>query len=265
MADNDRSSGFNPVGTGEGMLVGNLVGRAGTPFLPSFYNSGYSNPQQSFANSEAMQIAHGNGRAVRNYATRQAGGLLGGAIGSAGGPLGMIAGRALGSWLGPHIGNLMAGTGWSGNGHTPVGTVVAGGNTYDANGNLISTGNTSGQASSPLSAFGPYAGNYMSPWADSPDQQAVVPSFSNYSDQFTGGDVNADPGIGGGFGYTGGGFSGPSAYGGLGNMGSLGSQGQLSGSNIGANTVFGGVFQVASPSAGGGHLTDPGKISVSRD
>jgi hypothetical protein len=68
-------------------------------------------------------------------------------------------------------------------------------------------------------------------------------------------------GMGGGFGGLGG-FGQGGGYAGLGNMGSLGSQAQLSGSNIGANTVFGGSWGAP---GGGGALRDPGRISKSRN
>lgn len=74
----------------------------------------------------------------------------------------------------------------------------------------------------------------------------------------------SDPG-GGGMGSGMGGFGGfgqGGGYAGLGNLGSLGSQAQLSGSNIGANTVFGGSWGAP---GGGGALRDPGKISKSRN
>lgn len=76
--------------------------------------------------SEINMIRGGQGgRAVRHFAGRQGGGLLGAGIGAAlGGPIGAFAGRQLGGWLGGHFVPLITGHGWNDDqGYGQVGTV----------------------------------------------------------------------------------------------------------------------------------------------
>lgn len=96
----------NPVGLLAGTLANRAIqGAIGLPFMPSFYNSGYSNPVQGFQNSQAAQLAHGNPAAWTNYGLNTLGTAVGGAVG---GPIGAFAG--------PHIVSLLRGRGWSGEG-----------------------------------------------------------------------------------------------------------------------------------------------------
>jgi hypothetical protein len=247
MADN--SQGFNPIGTVEGIGVGmaanNLLGRFSPIPLPSFYDSRETDPRQGFSNSQAAKIARGEKHAIGQYIGQAGGTVLGDIIGAPLGPFAPLVGKGVG-YVGGKLGGWIADR----TGHRdPTATVVAGGNTYDANGGLLASGTPGSQNGYGNSAFGPYSSGYQSMWADSPDNGPVMPSFSNYSDQFTGGDGSIDDSNpSGGYNYSGNGYSAGSGYGGLGNMGSLGTQGQLSGSTIGANSVFGGTYWVNPPS-----------------
>lgn len=121
---------FNPIGMVEGQVANNVIGNAiGLPFMPSFYNSRYTNPAQGFANSEAAGLARGNTAAWRHYGGRTGGRVLGGILG---GPVGAI----VGGYLGPHLADLATGYGWNGQGdgqgalfgsRGPTGTVTVGG------------------------------------------------------------------------------------------------------------------------------------------
>ena len=218
---------INPVGEIEGRGVGLLVNRLAGPagfFLPSFYNTRYSNPRQGFANSEASRLVKGDKRAWRNFGGRKGGQILGGMLG---GPIGAIAG----GWLGPHLLNLVNGEGWNGDRPAPVPTVVANGMTYDAYGNLVGGGYGGG-----FSNFGPYAGGYQG-LPESPSND-FLPNFSGYGDQFTTPGDNEpyapinDNAEGGGYAYTGGGYKGGGGNG-------------LSGGSFSGGNTWGGGFSGA--------------------
>lgn len=101
---------FNPVGILEGNLVGRGVGAlvGNSPvgmFLPSFYNSNYSNPVQGFQNSQMSQILRGNTNALGNFALNRGAAIAGGAVA---GPLG--------AFVAPQFVNLLRGRGLFGTG-----------------------------------------------------------------------------------------------------------------------------------------------------
>lgn len=181
---------INPVGQVEGALINNFLGRTGIPFLPSFYNSNYSNPAQGFRNSEAARIAQGDRRALGQYAGRQGGRIVGGLLG---GPLGALAG----GWLGPHLVNLASGNGWSGNA-TPSVTV----------GDII-----------PMSNYTPqFDGLGSLQYQGQPQIGPAIPDFSNYSNDLLGQQpTDDDRSPSGGYNYSGPGYV-PSGGGFQGNL-----------------------------------------------
>lgn len=184
MATNDR--GFNPVGTAEGFAVGNIASRAGLPFMPSFYNSRYSNPAQGFANSEFNQMIHGNGDAGKAYLRRQADSVAGGLIGGAvAGPLGAFAGKMVAPWVDRHVVSPIFN--WV---KDKIGTV--GGQPATVTPEATTSGDTTINpwTGAPMpnfsngttgSTYGPMANNY-SGQPTNPDQGFVMPDFSHYGD-----------------------------------------------------------------------------------
>lgn len=97
---------LNPVGIIEGRIVNGAINNAiGLPFMPSFYNSNYTNPVQGFQNSQAAQLLGGNGQAWTNYGLNTGASALGG-----------MAAGPVGAYIAPHLLNLLRGLGWSGQG-----------------------------------------------------------------------------------------------------------------------------------------------------
>ena len=145
---------MNPVGTGEGLLVNTAINRitGGIPFMPSIYNTNYSDPSQGFSRSQAAGMAAGDPSAWTGYIGSQGGRALGAGIGTAifpgvgtilGGMAGgMLGGKAL-NWLREHFGN-------------------------------------NSSTSSPSSPYGPYESGYQLPDSSSDDSGSLYPFIGAY-------------------------------------------------------------------------------------
>ena len=235
MADFGQEVAGTGINTGIGFAANRMLGNLPVP-LPSFYNSNSSSP---WANSQAVQMLHGNPRALAGYGEHTAGMMIGGMLG---GPLGAMAG----GWLLPKAVN------WASNmfhnNQTPSQTTVTVGPIGDGNGDSTSSTNTFDPGMSwtapgavSQSAYGPYAGGYQFQ-QQQPANQSYMPDFSqygNYPIQDTSTTFNAstagtgDGGNGGNSGMGGGGMGG-----GFGGLPGGGNAGYMNGASMGMQSDF---------------------------